>query len=109
MHYRNGYVRLSRMSGLLQNPVASNKQVVKLNVHSLLRGGNKVVKLYAISPAATHAHIKRLVVMFVKKMRLLSFIAYQLMRFCLLVIDIVTALAIESIKLIYNLSLFIFN
>lgn len=42
-HRRDGYVRLSRMSSLPQNRVASNKQV-KLNVHSLLRGGNKAVK-----------------------------------------------------------------
>lgn len=41
-------------TGLLQNPVAPNKQVVKLDVHPLLRGGNKAVKLHAIPPAATY-------------------------------------------------------
>lgn len=52
-------------AGLLQNPVAPNKQVVKLDVHSLLRGGNKVVKLRD----TTGGDVKRLVYafMFAKK------------------------------------------
>lgn len=32
-------------AGLLQNSIVPNKQVVKLDVRSFLRGGNKAVKL----------------------------------------------------------------
>lgn len=58
MIHRDNYLRLSRMSGrfTLQNPVATNKQVIKLGVHLLLRAGNKVVKLRD-TPAATYIHI----------------------------------------------------
>ena len=51
---RDNYSRTTFPNGTLQNPVMSNKQVIKLGVHLLLRAGNKAVKLRDTS-AATHA------------------------------------------------------
>lgn len=45
-------------SGALQNPVASNKQVVKLGMHLLLRAGNKAIKLRDTPAAMTYAYAR---------------------------------------------------